>query len=130
MKRPPTKKTATSSVARICVKRSCERERMSRNVQITRLNQKMTTKATVQPMIGPRAFCNELIRFDVEDAVGVAVGVAAGPAANTRCIYIAYRFTGRLPLSEKRIRYCTQSRNVLRSLFQTTLQGTTYHTTH
>ncbi len=111
------KKTATRSVARIWVKRSCERERMSRNVQITRLNQKMTTKATVQPMIGPRAFCNEVIRFDVEDAVDVAVGVAAGPAAGTRGIDIAYRFTGRLPLSEKRIIYCTQSRNALRSLF-------------
>jgi hypothetical protein len=118
MKRPPMKKTATRSVARIWVKRSCERERMSRNVQITRLNQKMTTKATVQPMSGPRAFCNEVIRFDVEDAVGATVGVAAGPAASTRGINITYNgFTGRLPLSEKRIIYCTQSRNALRSLF-------------
>ena len=74
---------------------------MSRNVQITRLNQKMTTKATVQPMSGPRALCNELSKFVVEDAVGVAVGVAAGPAANTRCIYIEYGFRGRLPLSER-----------------------------
>ena len=75
---------------------------MSRNVQITRLSQKMTRKATVQPMIGPRAFCTVVNRAVVEDVgVGAGVGVAAGPAARTRGIYVENRFTVQLPLSER-----------------------------
>jgi len=78
------KKTVTSKVASICDKRSWVRERMSRNVQIIRLSQNMTVKATTKPMTMPNEFVrvvNVLLPVDGGVAVGVgeAVGVAAGP---------------------------------------------------
>src|SRR5579872_6027473 len=84
MKRPPMKKTVTSKVARICASRSCVRERISRNVQMMRLNQKMTRKATTKPITIPKSFVRVVNVLLVDDvvvvavAVGPAVGVAAG----------------------------------------------------
>lgn len=76
------KKTVTRRVARICDKRSCVRERISRNVQIIRLNQNMMVKATIKPMTTPNEFVkvvSVLLVVDVGVAVGEGVGVASGP---------------------------------------------------
>ena len=72
------KKMATSRVASICVRKSCERERISRNVQTIKLIQKMTVKATTKPMTMPSTLfkvSNRLLELDV---VGVARAVAVG----------------------------------------------------
>ena len=80
------KKTVTSAVASICDRRSCVRERMSRNVQIIRLSQNMTVNATIKAMTILREFVRVvkvLLPEDggvaVETAVGAAVGVTSGP---------------------------------------------------
>ncbi len=70
MKRPPMKNTVTKSVARICDRKSCVRERISRNVQMMRLSQKMTVKATTKPIISPNALLRAPSRPPVPDAVG------------------------------------------------------------
>src|ERR1700730_10337151 len=87
MKRPPIKKMVTSRVASICVRKSCERERISRNVQTMRLIQKITVKATTKPMTMPSTLFKVSSRLLELDVVGevttVAVGVAVGDAANS-----------------------------------------------
>jgi len=81
MKRPPIKKTVTSAVASICDKRSCVRERISRNVQIIRLSQNITVKATTKPMTIPSEFVRVVKVLLPEDVgVGVTVGAAVGVA--------------------------------------------------
>src|SRR5438270_13814271 len=110
MNRPPMKKTATRSVARTCERRSWVRERISRNVHIIRLSQKMTVKATIKPMTIP----SELVRVDnvllpEEDAVAVAVAVGttvgvatAGPVVSiVVSICVIDVMSGQTPLSEK-----------------------------
>src|SRR6266704_3131865 len=104
MKRPPMKKTVTSAVASICDRRSCVRERMSRNVQIIRLSQNMIVKATIKPMTIPSEFVRVvkvLLPEDggvaVETTVGAAVGVASGPIFRICAIYV---IAGLMPLSE------------------------------
>src|ERR1700732_4802460 len=72
MKRPPTKKTATNSVARTCERRSCVGERISRKVQIIKLIQKITTNVTRKPTTTPNT------RFKVSSK-------ALPLAANTKC---------------------------------------------
>src|SRR6266550_3640706 len=108
MKRPPMKKTVTSAVASICDRRSCVRERMSRNVQIIRLSQNMIVKATIKPMTIPSEFVRVvkvLLPEDggvaVETTVGAAVGVASGPIFRivVRICAICV-ITGLMPLSE------------------------------
>src|SRR5438128_8023524 len=54
MKRPAMKKIATSTVAAICYMKSCVRERMSRNVQMIKLIQNITIKATIKPILIPK----------------------------------------------------------------------------
>ena len=74
------KNTVTNNVARICDRKSCVRERISRNVQMMRLSQKITTKATIKPITTP----SELVRLDsvllVDEVVAVDVAVAVGVA--------------------------------------------------
>ena len=99
------KNTVTSAVASICDRRSCVRERMSRNVQIIRLSQNMIVKATIKPMTIPSEFVRvvkvllpEDVGVAVETAVGAAVGVASGPIFKivvTICV-----IAGLMPLSE------------------------------
>src|SRR5579864_4995155 len=103
MKRPPTKKTVTSRVANICDKRSWVRERISRKVQIIKLSQKMTTKATRNPTTIAselaRVVKNELpleVGVLVGMAVAVAVGVTAGPILCTNSVNV---IAGLTPLS-------------------------------
>src|SRR6266699_4164421 len=108
MKRPPMKKTVTSAVASICDRRSCVRERMSRNVQRIRLSQNMIVKATIKPMTIPSEFVRVvkvLLPEDggvaVETAVGVAVGVASGLISRIVVrICATCVIAGLMPLSE------------------------------
>ena len=79
------KKTVTRAVASICDRRSCVRERMSRNVQIIKLSQNMTVNATIKAMTILKEFVRVVkvllpvdVDVAVETAVGVAVGVASG----------------------------------------------------
>jgi len=102
------KKTVTSAVASICDRRSCVRERMSRNVQIIRLSQNMIVKATIKPMTIPSEFVRVvkvLLPEDggvaVETAVGVAVGVASGLISRIVVrICATCVIAGLMPLSE------------------------------
>src|SRR2546421_6306050 len=80
MKRPPIKKTVTNNVASIWDRRSCVRERMSRNVQIIRLSQNMTVKATIKPITMPNEFVKVV---NVLLPVGAGVAVAATVAVGT-----------------------------------------------
>jgi len=48
------KKIATSTVAAICNMKSCVRERISRNVQMIKLIQNITRKATIKPILIPK----------------------------------------------------------------------------
>src|SRR2546422_11601505 len=82
MKRPPMKNTVTNSVARICDRKSCVRERMSRNVQMMRLSQKMTVNATTKPIISPNALLRVSSNEPDPDAVGpskIAICANTGP---------------------------------------------------
>ena len=72
------KKMATSRVASICVRKSCERERISRNVQTIKLIQKMTVKATTKPITMPSTLFKVSSRLLELDVVGVAMAVAVG----------------------------------------------------
>ena len=72
------KKMATSRVASICVRKSCERERISRNVQTIKLIQKMTVKATTKPITMPSTLFKVSSRLLELDVVGVARAVAVG----------------------------------------------------
>ncbi len=49
---------ATSKVAAICNMKSCVRARISRYVQMIKLIQKITRKATRKPMLTPRILLN------------------------------------------------------------------------
>src|SRR5712691_3219920 len=91
MKRPPMKKTVTSSVASICDRRSCVRERMSRNVQMMRLSQKITIKATKKPITIPSAFCKVVNKLLPDEPA---------PSTKIRCV-----MTGPTPLSEYVVQY-------------------------
>src|SRR2546422_10761845 len=114
MNNPPMKKTVTSKVASTCERRSCVRERISRNVQIIKLSQNITVKATIKPITIP----NELVivvkmLLPLEDvvvpaAVAVAVaaalgvGVAAAPAVVLSIvvnIYVICVIARQMPLS-------------------------------
>src|SRR5205823_1033998 len=80
MNNPPMKKTVTSKVASICERRSCVRERISRNVQIIKLSQNITVKATIKPITTPNEFVIVVKMLLLEDVVvpaAVAVAVAA-----------------------------------------------------
>src|SRR6185312_10081622 len=97
MKRPPMLKTATRPVAVTCKITSCVRERTSRQVQKTRLSQKITANATKKKMITPTRFCNapKLLPPDVVDvlddaAVGATVAVAAAVAVACACAKISW----------------------------------------
>ena len=72
------KKMATSRVASICVRKSCERERISRNVQTIKLIQKMTVKATTKPITMPSTLFKVSSRLLELDVVGVVMAVAVG----------------------------------------------------
>src|SRR5436305_15093592 len=106
MKRPPMKKTVTSAVASNCDKKSCVRERMSRNVQIIRLSQNMKVKATIKPMTIPSEFVRAVKvllpeEVGVGTTVGAAVGVATGPILSIVVrICVICVIAGLLPLSE------------------------------
>lgn len=57
------------------------RERISRNVQMIRLNQKMAIKATTKPITSPNEFVSVVNVLLVDDAgVAVAVGPTVGVA--------------------------------------------------
>src|SRR5579884_3120267 len=92
MKSPPMKKKATSRVASIWVRKSCERERISRNVQTIKLIQKMTINATRKPITIPSTLFNvssRLLELDVVGpvtTVGVAVGVGEPASRDNGCV--------------------------------------------
>src|SRR5947209_19617683 len=112
MNRPPMKKTVTRRVASICERRSCVRERISRNVQIIKLSQNITVKATIKPITIPSELVivvNVLLPLDDEVDAAVAVAVAAalgvGVPANglvvSRVVSICVTcvIAGQMPLS-------------------------------
>ena len=99
----------TNNVASICDKRSCVRERMSRKVQMIRLSQNITRKATKKPIKIPREF-TIAVRVDPPEEVvvavavglGTATGVTAGPVVSIVvriCVTCVCVIAGLTPLS-------------------------------
>src|SRR6266516_3084765 len=113
MNNPPMKKTVTSKVASTCERRSWVRERISRNVQIIKLSQNITVKATIKPITTPNELVIVVKMLLLEDvvvpaAVAVAVaaalgvGVAAAPAVVLSIvvnIYVICVIARQMPLS-------------------------------
>src|SRR5579875_626544 len=102
MKRPPTKKIATSTAESTCVSKSCVRERISRNVQMIRLIQKMATKVIVQPINGATRLCRS----------PSGLVLPASIVATT----ISCAFTGQTPLSKNEFRTYQSVQNTCYSL--------------
>ena len=94
---------AASTVARICDKKSCVRARISRNVHITVLNQKITKKVTAQPIIAPiypDIAPSEPDEDDAPAALDVGDTAIASKAGGKTGKGIP--ITGQTPLSEER----------------------------
>src|SRR6266568_9075627 len=109
MNNPPMKKTVTSKVASTCERRSWVRERISRNVQIIKLSQNITVKATIKPITTPNELVivvkmlllleDVVVAVAVAAALGVGVGAAAVVVSIVVSICVTCVIARQMPLS-------------------------------